>query len=168
MGARERRMIWLGVFAMSAIAAVSAVALVLYNRAEAHDRLIFARIRDGEAIEATAIVFDDRQGTELTDTESVNYFMAALREARPWSPGDDTGGINYFSGYSYDIHVRLAEGSKFTLCVSIPDHDKGMTLYTRLEGLGFDDPDYFLILFPAPMPGPLAEVLKQLRRNAKR
>jgi hypothetical protein len=132
--------------------------VVLIGRAMSHDCRTFERVR-ADIIGATAIEFTGQQQyTELNDPTSVDYFMAALRAARRYNYEEGFGG-----GISYTVHVRLADGDSFTICVAIPNHDRGMTLYTPLEGLGISDPDYYLIRFPSPLPASLAAVLKKLR-----
>src|SRR5262249_16343693 len=142
-----------------AVALVCCVGFVAIDRAQTHNRRAFNRIRSGEEVEASSIEFTGQQQfTELTDPASVRCFMDALRSARPYKPGEDS-----FGGITYHVNIRLVRGDMFTVVVHVPDHNRGMTLYTDLEYLGINDPEYYYISFPDQIPEALAGLLERLR-----
>src|SRR4051794_21951227 len=101
MDTRVRRILLATVIAFAAISIAAAAGVGLLLRLSRHDQVVFKKVRLGEVTEASAIGFAGHgRSVELTDSQTVDYFLKALRRARRPVFQEDV-----YGGLGYTIHV---------------------------------------------------------------
>lgn len=111
-----------------------------------------ALLHGSNGVEVASVVIKRPDGTiVLDDPESARYLTAALRSVRRES----------LMGATYYAEVHLATGGFVMVAFFVPDDGNRIGVSWPLDSL--NDPDYYLVHLPYPMPVPVAEAIRQLR-----
>ncbi len=89
----------------------------------------------------------------ITDSASLEYLATAIQSAKPDAS---------VSGVTYLVTIAISSGDEMGCRIFVPSGSNKLGLSFPDEVL-FDDPEYFEVDLPKPIPDPLAGVLTQLR-----
>jgi hypothetical protein len=110
-----------------------------------------------EQVEIQSLTIDgQQQKIDLSDASSLTYLTVAFRTAKK------EGYIPSHHGFSYTAYLRMGSMGSVYIGLSTPADADGFTVAFPLAG--FDDPTYYWVPLPQPMPTPVADVLKKMRK----
>lgn len=117
----------------------------------------FERLLRGDAtVRIESVKIHGQQMTiRFDDQDAIDYLTTSIRQAKA------EGYVPTHCGYSYSATVDVGSSLPITVGFSPADPADGVTIGFPNDSL--DDPKYYWVEFPQPIPTPIADALRRMR-----
>ena len=126
---------------------------------EQHPNLYRLLRGDGEISVSSVSISGQGQQQEVTDPDSLQYLSIALRRAEDEGYVPNSHGRR--RGLSYYGRLRLSPAGTVLVGLMVPDGADGLILGYPMDGI--EDPTYYWVPLPQPMPEGLTEVIRRMK-----
>jgi hypothetical protein len=136
------------------------IACWLFWRAELKPRRDLERLLSGDAgIRISSICISGPEITiEMRDQATTEYLARAFRSAI------DEGYVPERHGRPYYGRVEFGDGQSVKIGLTLPDNEDGFTILYPIDSFWMNDPKYYWVALPAPIPKLLADAIKRMKQ----
>jgi hypothetical protein len=159
-GRAMKKRLALGVAVLGLAACVIVISCWLYWRAELKPTRDLERLLGGDAgIEISSICISGPGITiEMRDRTTTEYL------ARAFCNAIDEGYVPERHGRPYYARVEFGYGQSVKIGLTLPDNADGLTILYPIDSFWMNDPKYYWVALPTPMPKVLADAIKRMKQ----